>query len=124
MKFKENFRSVKIDTMQTLLTEVTYYLMNNRILSKNLCIICSENNALEKNYIDGICYYIHNKCFDKLNNEIEETVREFESLDKNYIRGFFGAIIGSVLSSTLWVLAQLFLENRQISILINIKNYF
>ena len=109
IKFKEIFRSTKIETMNNLISELTNYLNSINVKGSGSCIFCGEDNAYETIYIENIMYHVHSECYYHHTNVLEDEVKEYEESNKNYFRGFIGTLIGGVIISIVWSLTQVYL---------------
>lgn len=115
LKIKENFKSVSFETIDNLLNSVTSYLVSKNIISNN-CIFCGKSDAFSNAYIDGICYKVHDQCYNDATKEIQEAMKEYNAEDKNYFLGFLGALIGGIVCTIPWILVQVF-ANRIAAVL-------
>lgn len=52
-------------------------------------------------------YSAHNECYSHEIAAVEEAAKEYEEEDKNYVRGFVGALIGGIMSSIPWILVRI-----------------
>lgn len=112
IKFKEAFKNTKVETMNNLLKELTGFLNDKGIKGKGACIFCDNiyNNADQIIYIDSIMYSSHYQCYEHELAAIEEASREYAIENKNYFRGFIGALIGGLVSSIPWIFVQVYLN--------------
>ncbi|MBL4930923.1 hypothetical protein [Clostridium paridis] len=111
IKFKENYRRTKIETMNNLLLELTNLLNSLGIKGKECCIFCGHDNANETIYFENIMYSAHSECYTQEVQMLQTAAKEYESEDKNYFRGTIGALIGGIIISILWSLAQMYLDD-------------
>ena len=109
IKFKEIFRSTKIETMNNLISELTNYLNFINVKGSGSCIFCGEDNAHETIYIEKIMYHVHGECYYHHINALEEDIKEYEESNKNYFRGFIGTLIAGVIISMIWSLTQVYI---------------
>lgn len=74
--------------------------------SWNLCPECGmEISAGRWVLINGIAYYMHEACSEKVLRQIQEdNVRQNEERTGSYINGIVGAILGALVGSVLWAL--------------------
>ncbi|MDD7793846.1 hypothetical protein [Clostridium sp. 'White wine YQ'] len=112
IKFKENYRRTKIETMNNLLINLTNLLNSLGIKGKECCIFCGHDNANETIYFENVMYSAHSECYTQQVEMIETAAREYESENKNYLRGAIGALIGGILISIPWSFAQVYLSNN------------
>lgn len=110
VKFKETFKSTKIETMENYISVITGFLRQINVIGKNYCAFCCKDGAFEKVYVDGICYYAHNECYTNAVVQVEKAIEEFDTEGKNYISGFLGALVGGIISSIPWIFVQVFFE--------------
>lgn len=109
IKFKEIFRSTKIETMNNLISELTNYLNSINVKGSGSCIFCGEEYAYETIYIENIMYHVHGECYYHHINDLEEDIKEYEESNKNYFRGFIGTLIAGVIISMIWSLTQVYI---------------
>lgn len=59
--------------------------------------------------IDGVAFYMHSSCAEKAQRDLcaQESARR-EADNGSYIKGFLGALIGSVLGAALWAVVMYF----------------
>lgn len=110
IKFKETLTSTKVETMDTLLKELTDFLRSKDVKGKESCIFCGNDGAEQTVYIDNIMYSAHVECYSHANAAVEEAKKEYEAEDKNYFLGFIGAFIGGIVCSIPWILVQAYLS--------------
>lgn len=74
--------------------------------SWNVCPECGMEIAAGRwVLINGIAYYMHDACAEKVNREIQEdNTRQKEEDTGSYISGIVGAILGALVGSVLWAL--------------------
>ena len=72
----------------------------------NVCPEClAEITAGRWALVNGIAYYMHDACADKVSREIlEDNERRNEEDTGSYINGIVGAILGALIGSVLWAL--------------------
>ena len=57
--------------------------------------------------IDGVAYYMHSACADKVCREIAASdENRKETAQGNYVTGFLGALLGSVVGAVLWAVVM------------------
>jgi hypothetical protein len=110
IKFRESFRSTKVEYMDNLLAELTELLKQKHIKGKECCIFCGNDGADQSIYIDNIMYSAHNECYSHEVAAVEEAELEYKAEDKNYLAGFMGALVGGIVSSIPWILVQVYLN--------------
>lgn len=111
IKFKEVFRSTKIEIMNNLVSKLISFLETNEIKGNECCIFCGKNDAHQIIYIDKIMYLAHNKCYTDQLDVLDEAIKEYDTENKNYFRGFIGALIGGGIISIPLSLAQVYFGN-------------
>ena len=76
------------------------------------CAICGEgiDGALDSNTvrINQMVARAHHACVDQIQQEAETANDAFHSEKKNYIAGFFGALVGALVATIPWILVQHF----------------
>jgi len=80
------------------------YLDESGATKSNVCVECGcETQTGQWKLIDGVAYYMHPACANKVASEIaqEEEVRKATDTG-SYIGGFFGAIIGAAIGAIVW----------------------
>lgn len=72
----------------------------------NVCPECGmEITAGRWALVNGIAYYMHEACAEKVLREIqEENVRQSKESTGSYISGIVGALVGALIGSVLWAL--------------------
>lgn len=108
IKFRESFRSTKVEYMNNLLVELTEFLKDKGIRGKEGCIFCDNDGADQIIYIDNIMYSAHNECYSHEVAAVEEAEMEYKTENKNYFAGFIGALVGGIVSSIPWILVQVY----------------
>lgn len=108
VKFREIFRSEKIEVMEGYLNNIVQFLKQNGIAKNKICSICGEEEADERAYIDFLYMDVHQKCIDKEICEIEKAAEQLDNESKNYFVGFIGAIFGGIISSIPCIILQIF----------------
>ena len=71
----------------------------NGALGVGYCPVCGKKLDFadtKKCVIDGNTVSIDNDCVEKINEVITQENKEFDAAPNNYLRGFFGALIGGV----------------------------
>lgn len=72
----------------------------------NVCSECGTEIAAGRwVLVNGIAYYMHDACAEKVSREIEdENTRQKEEDTGSYISGTVGALLGALVGSVLWAL--------------------
>lgn len=72
----------------------------------NVCAECgTEITAGRWVLVNGIAYYLHEACAEKVSREIEEeNTRQQEDATGSYASGTIGALLGSLVGSVLWAI--------------------
>lgn len=72
----------------------------------NVCSECGTEIAAGRwVLVNGIAYYMHDACAEKVSREIEdENARQKEEDTGSYISGTVGALLGALVGSVLWAL--------------------
>ncbi|MBC8059704.1 MAG: hypothetical protein H7Y18_03470 [Clostridiaceae bacterium] len=109
-KFTEGLMGAKVKHIDNTLQSITDILKNINFKDKNCCVFCKKEDALEKTYIDSVCFHSHDSCYFEATKELEQAVREYSVESKNYFLGSIGALLGALVCSLPWILAQVFLE--------------
>lgn len=110
VRFKETFKKVRFETVQVYIKDLINFLSETKISNKKMCTFCNEEGVNEKAYINGIYVYAHSHCVSKASYEVEEFIEEFDNDKKNYTLGFIGAMVGGIVCSIPFLLAQYYLE--------------
>ena len=85
--------------LEAQLKSVCDVLANNGALGVGYCPVCGKELDFEntkKCLIDGATVSIDNDCVDKINEVITAENKDFDAAPNNYLKGFFGALIGGV----------------------------
>lgn len=85
-------------------------LDENEATKSNVCVECGcETEDGQWKLIDGVAYYMHTACANKVAAEIAREEEERKATDGgSYLGGFFGAIIGAVIGAVVWAVVLSF----------------
>ena len=98
-----------IGTMKKIRAFVDWFiplLRQNGAFGWNVCSECgTEITAGRWVLVNGIAYYLHEACAEKVSREIEEeNIRQQEDATGSYAAGTVGALLGSLVGSVLWAI--------------------
>lgn len=96
-----------IKRMPEIIDKVYGILANNGALNANYCPLCGNEmreDSRKTANIDGFTINLDEACISKLNIEIAEENKDFTEAPNNYLRGFFGALIGGLLGALVAVI--------------------
>ena len=82
----------------------------NGALGVGYCPVCGKELDLEntkKCTIDGYTISIDNDCVEQINIVLAQENKEFEAAPNNYLRGFFGALVGGVAGAVVAIILYL-----------------
>lgn len=96
--------------LETLLQSIYETFTKNGALGVGYCPVCGReldfDNA-KKCLIDGATISIDNDCVDKINTAISTENQEFDAAPNNYLKGFFGALIGGIAGAVVAIILNL-----------------
>ena len=98
-----------IGTMKKIRAFVEWFIPLLRQYGASAWNVCSECRmeitAGRWALVNGIAYYLHEACADKVLRQIQEdNVKQQEEATGSYISGIVGALLGALLGSVLWAL--------------------
>ena len=96
--------------LEAQLKSVYDVLAKNGALGVGYCPVCGKELDFEqtkKCLIDGATISIDNDCVDKINEIITAENKEFDAAPNNYLKGFFGALIGGAAGAVVAIILYL-----------------
>lgn len=108
IRLNEGLKGFSTDNFNNLIRTLINFFKNNDISNEKSCVYCGNNEVNTTTLIDNISYHAHNECIRKAKNDLEQAKQNFELVNKNYGKGFIGAIIGALIGSIPWIILELF----------------
>ncbi len=91
--------SSAVNTLEQTLNRICAILQENGALGIGYCPACGQALDLadsKKCNINGMTISIDNNCVDTINAQITEENKTFQQAPNNYLKGFAGALLGSL----------------------------
>ncbi len=91
--------SSAVKTLESTLNRICAIMKEHGSLGIGYCPVCGQSLNLDnskKCNIDGMTISIDNVCVDTINAQITEENKNFQQAPNNYLKGFAGALLGSL----------------------------
>ncbi len=81
-----------------IIDNIVTVLNDNNVKKEEYCPLCGEDHdeTSKVGKLNDCNFKLHSRCIEELNVAIEEENQEFDEMPNNYLKGFLGALIGSV----------------------------
>jgi hypothetical protein len=109
-QFAENLTYTKLKTVYSLFDFLVDLFKKLNISEQNKCHNCGTNQKINYYDLNDTGIILCNTCFNQTENIFYEIERERISEEKNYLTGFLGSIVFSILGIIGWVLIAVYLE--------------
>ncbi len=109
-QFIENLTFTKLKTAYSLLDFLIELFKKLNISEQNKCHNCSSKENNKYYEINDIGIILCNSCFHQTEKSYLKIENEILAEQKNYLTGFFGAIVFSIPGIIAWVLVAIYLE--------------
>jgi hypothetical protein len=109
-QFIENLTFTKLKTVYSLLDFLIEIFKKLNISEQNKCHNCSSKENNKYYEINDIGIILCNSCFHQTEKSYLKIENEILAEQKNYLTGFFGAIVFSIPGIIAWVLVAIYLE--------------
>ncbi|SMC31384.1 MULTISPECIES: hypothetical protein [unclassified Chryseobacterium] len=108
-QFSETFIYTKLKTVYTLFDFLVDLFKKLNIPEQYKCHSCGTNQKINYYNLNDNGILLCDTCFHETNNKFYEIEKLRISKEKNYLTGFFGAVIFSIPWIILWVLSAVYL---------------
>jgi len=109
-QFVENLTLTKIKTVYFLLDFLVNIFKKLDIPEQNKCHNCETKEDINYYDLNNSGVILCHICFRKIEDDYYQAERESYSESKNYLTGFGGSIVFSILGIIAWVLVAVYLE--------------
>ena len=99
-----------VKNLETQLKTVYEIFAKNGALGVGYCPVCGNEldfDNTKKCLIDGNTISIDNDCVERINAIISQENEEFDAAPNNYLKGFFGALIGGIAGAVVAIILNL-----------------
>lgn len=103
-------QNTMLKKLEGLLTSIYGIFAKYGALGVGYCPVCGKEldfNDTKKCLIDGNTVSIDNECVGKINAVISTENQEFDQQPNNYLRGFFGALIGGIAGAVVAIILNM-----------------
>lgn len=110
VQFLENLTFTKLKTVYTLFDFLVDLFKKVGISEQNKCHNCDSKDSVKYYELNDSGVLLCNPCFRQIENSYYDVERERISEEKNYLTGFLGSLVFSLLGIIAWVLIAVYLE--------------
>ncbi len=98
-----------IERLTKLMDDGIKLLMEKGIPGNSICWYCNAQitSGAEKVQVNEAVVPMHSGCVESFSQHVEQAAEEFHKEQKNYGRGFIGALIGGIVGAIPWVVVYL-----------------
>ena len=109
-EFIEKMTYTKIETVYSLFDFLVNLFKKLNIPEQNKCCNCGAKENIDYYNFNNSGVLLCNTCYKEIENNLSEIEQEKHAESKNYLIGFFGSIIFSILGIIAWVLVAVYLD--------------
>lgn len=107
--FKESFAPTKESVLYEMLEFFVQIFDSLNFPKQNCCDLCSSKNNFDYYTYQQQPVMLCKSCHTEFVNDINASIAEFQTEEKNYLQGIFGAIVFSLPGVVLWVILSVYI---------------
>ncbi|QVK16896.1 hypothetical protein KHQ81_08255 [Mycoplasmatota bacterium] len=103
---KEVFSLMTEDEINSLLSNLTNFLITNNIGTQKYCVFCGLENPDDQCSLKKIQFHTHNYCYEYYLRSKKKKKKDFAR--RNYFLGTIGALLGGLIGTIPWFIVSYF----------------